>query len=459
MSTPATALQLGEHPVDSTMCVEGDGTSLADGTDSDVELTPEKGVAKERVMPQAAQQHRRQVLRVCNVVSRFHALRRGLKCTTRHLPIHPFTMAKHLAVHPKNTLLVDSPAIKARFARGWEGSKLAVAIDGWGHLSLIPTECHTLSAFDSFEVDDSPPQTAFDFAWVPQHPTIIVAGNNPGCRLHRLNRMDAPLDFTYQLGPRQSCTSVECHPSNQYVFAAGCRGGTVNIWDTRACGGTTRKPSGGIVYSKPAHTIMIDAVSLKRKANRELLRSRSNPTSVTAIQFADDSTLFSGTDSGMVHLWDLRRTYSVSQRTHQPIRQLHHPQPVSSSAGVANMRVHAGRRLLAVACANGHTFLHGNWEDPSQAYSMVLPGRTTRSFFASLDMNDDASLLAASYNSSIMLWNLDCPSQEPHQIDMGEDTVLSLDFKPSRLPVLMASDAAGVINLLTVKGCTLEASA
>eukprot|EP00055_Hartaetosiga_balthica_P011404 m.51764 g.51764 ORF g.51764 m.51764 type:complete len:495 (-) comp7578_c2_seq1:36-1520(-) len=188
--------------------------------------------------------------------------------------------------------------------------------------------------------------------------------------LHHLGNI-----MMFEPTPKTTIAKVATHPLHSDIFASGGFDGSVHVWDMRS--------QTAVVQGRPQKYILSVASTMSKKketsklgevkgsSKRRSRRRRSNngytplnrpsaltpqPSAqacITGLSLLGDSPhIVSSSMDGSVCVWDLRRTYSVSNYSPTPYKRI--VAPFETESGVKSISMDAAERSLCVRWRRGN---------------------------------------------------------------------------------------------------------
>ena len=277
---------------------------------------------------------------------------------------------------------------------------------GYEHFLAIANEDGELIIQDTSDTKDplkyqleTHNNAIFDVAWNPiEFGKLVTASGDQTVKLwdiagERPRHVRDFKDFS------QSVKCVEFVPNNGHLMATGSRDGSILLWDIRdSC-------------EKKA------ALSIKRAHTHSVGNDKIKPSSVTAIQIQDESTLVSSSDSdGLLKIWDLRGK-SYDRFKNDPIAKFTIPSPGRKgfNYGYTSLALTSSKSHLYACSKDNHIYcfdLASYNEKPLRSFTGFENGNK---YFIKMSLSfDDKYLACGSSDKACACADQDCGCTQEH---------------------------------------------
>lgn len=251
---------------------------------------------------------------------------------------------------------------------------------------------------------------------------------------------------------RGSVKCVRFAPGHSDVFASGARDGGVVVWDARCF-----KPQAVIANAHSMAPGGHHGTPSRKRSHRGHVTTA--PSSVTACVFRDEHHLVTcGASSGVVKVWDLRKSYQLYKNDPRALACLPYPGQSSAVHGYTGLALDASGRRLYASCTDSRIYqfdldLDGGGRMPEPLGPTVYRGHSAHSFYVKLALSPDGCFLASgSTDTAAYIWQVRSPGWPKLKLvgHSKEVTALAWDhWHPARLSTcgddnrVLLWDAAG----------------
>lgn len=278
----------------------------------------------------------------------------------------------------------------------------------------------------------------FDVAWVPGKPGLIAtASGDQSVRVwdfSSYNSENVEAIRTFRAYSR-SVKCVEFAPDSSDIMATGSRENSILLWDMRCP--SDQKP---LLSIKRAHKTYTSGHVVGRHSTK---KEPIGTCSVTAVQFQDQQTLVSSSDTdGIIKIWDLRMSYDRYSGDPQPKHKIPFPGK-SSLRGYTSLLLNAARTNLYASCKDNHIYkfdLAGYNEKVLNAFSGYENGSK---FFIRMSLScDDRYLASGSSDNKAYVWNVSSvgPTTPIYSLEGHESEVTCVDWSRKGWRLATCSD-------------------
>ncbi len=289
----------------------------------------------------------------------------------------------------------------------------------------------------------------FDVAWRPHHRGHLAtaSGDQTVCvwEADAENREHVAALRRFR-GYTRSVKCVEFNPGKPNVLASGSRENAIIFWDMNEPSET--KPAMAI-RGAHTHTSAGGASGMRSATKRRKSVKPSGgaevgfTSSVTAVQFQDEHTLVSASDTdGLIKVWDLRRSYDLFKGN--PIPKFTIPYPGNSSLhGYSSLVLNSAKTHVYASCKDNHIYLFdlaSYSEKPLAAYSGYENGCK---FFIKMSLScDDKYLACGSSDNYAYIWNTSpyAPTKPIYRLDGQDNEVTCVDWSKTDWRLATCSD-------------------
>lgn len=322
---------------------------------------------------------------------------------------------------------IDSPIFACKFSER----------QGYEHLLALANEEGKVAIYDTTGKTERYGKNIhhnaiFDVAWQPDSSRIITASGDNTAVL--LDIAEAELKITRLFyGHSRSVKTVAFRgKSDPFVFSSGSRDGTIILWDIRAERANSSEfisyPDTMIVNSHlRSHSKAPNTPQSRYGSKRLQYQSFRDPRfctisgsdSVTCIAFADQNSLVScGAGDGVIKIWDMRKTYLVSNRTPTP-RQIISYAGNKARAGYTNLLVDQNSLRLYASCLDNVVYCHNlttldDISDDGRDKVLRYTGYQNATFFVKSALSPCGRyMISGSSDQHAYIWNIADAIEQP----------------------------------------------
>jgi len=241
----------------------------------------------------------------------------------------------------------------------------------------------------------------FDLCWAPASWKIITASGDQTCVLLDIgtSSINSVAKFSSHTA---SIKTVDFSPTSSSVFASGSRDGSIMLWDARD-NSSQLKPENTI---KNAHYVNGPSDVRSSRSKRKPSSTLCAVNSVTNVVFQNENTLLStGAADGNIHVWDLRKNYTLYKGDPLPKTKIPYG-GLSSRSGITSLSLNPGKTLLYASSMDDviYEFNAVSYEETPIA---VYGGHEQHSFYIKTCLSGDGKyLLSGSSDDHAYIWRI-----------------------------------------------------
>lgn len=276
-------------------------------------------------------------------------------------------------------------------------------MQGYEHLLALANEegrisIHNTESNSSRYGGGAHSNAVFDLAWLPRRLKFVSAAGDHSATLFNVGNGSIVPEKVFR-GHTRSLKTVACRTDDSSVFASGGRDGKIIVWDPRA--------SKSDVVDIPDISLPFSHVfqnsQIKGLKNAPPVSASS---SVTGLVFQDTDTLIScGSGDGIIKVWDMRKTYCISNK--EPISKYRLPYGGTTSRfGFSNLLVDSSSTKLYANCVDNVIYCYNiatYCEEPIMKYV----GHKNSTYYVKASLSaDDKYLFSGSSDNNAYIWNI-----------------------------------------------------